>query len=109
MNAVIESSLRGMRSMRETIALAALCLFIAAGSLAAVGWMVVRAAREGLFLGEVLTLDGLLMISVGLLVTAVFGFCFLWLANDAGLWKRLRRPAGASGQAPATPEKPPES
>jgi len=95
--------------MRETLALALLCLLIALASLGAVVWAVASAAREGVLVGEILTLDGLLMISVGLLLSSMFGFCFLWLARDAGLWERVKRRRAAAPVAgnPATLEKPP--
>ncbi len=90
--------------MRETLALALLCLLIALASLGAVAWAVARAAWEGVLVGEILTLDGLLMIAVGLLVSSMFGFCFLWLARDAGWLQRLARRRAAAN--PGAPEKP---
>lgn len=90
--------------MRETQALALLCLLIALASFGAVVWAVASAAREGMLVGEILTLDGLLLISVGLLVSAMFGFCFLWLARDAGWLDRLTRRRAAAN--PAAPENP---
>lgn len=84
--------------MRETLTLALLSLLISLASLAAVAWAAVRAALDGLFVEEILTLDGLLMISVGLLVSAMFAFCFLWLARDARLldYLKSRRPGSSS-------------
>ena len=95
--------------MRETLALALLCLLIALASVGAVVWAVASAAREGLLVGEILTLDGLLMIAVGLLVSSMFGFCFLWLARDTGLWERIkrRRAAPAAALNPGPQDKPP--
>lgn len=87
--------------MRETLGLALLSLLIAVGSLAAVGWAVLRAVLRGLFVGEILSLDGLLMIALGLLISSMFGFCALWLAHDAGLLERLR-PRRASAKQPAS-------
>lgn len=95
--------------MRETLALALLCLLIAVASLGAVAWAVARAAWEGFLVGEILTLDGLLMIAVGLLVSLMFGFCFLWLARDAGLWEAVKRRRAAAPVAanPAAEGRPP--
>lgn len=98
-----------VRDMRETLALALLCLLIAVASLGAVAWAVVDAAREGVLVGEILTLDGLLMISVSLLLSVMFGFCFLWLARDTGLWEKVkrRRVAASAPANPAADDKPP--
>jgi len=95
--------------MREILALALLCLLIALASLGAVVWAVASAAREGLLVGEILTLDGLLMVAVALLVSSMFGFCFLWLARDTGLWERIkrRRAAPAAELNPGPQDKPP--
>jgi len=96
--------------MRETLVLTLLCLLIAAASLAAVVWTVVRAALEGMFVGAVLTLDSLLLISIGLLLSLMFGFCALWLARDAGLLEVVRRrraaPANPGREQPSA-ESPP--
>jgi hypothetical protein len=77
--------------MRETIALAALCLLIALASLGIAVWTAVS--------GSLFTLDGLLLVSICLLLATVFGGCFLWFAYDAGWLKLLKRPS-AAGTAP---------
>ena len=68
--------------MREIIALAVFCLLVAAGALAAAVGTAVS--------GSLFTLDGLLLVSICLLLAAVFGFCFLWLARDVGWLERLK-------------------
>jgi len=79
--------------MREVLALIGFCALVTLGCLAAA----VGAAVSG----EGITLDVLLLVSVCLTLAAVFGFCTLWLAHDAGLLENLkRRPA-----APANPGK----
>lgn len=100
---------REVFEMRETLGLAFLCLLIAVASFAVMLWVVVQAALQGLFVGEILTLDGLLMISICLLFSVVFGFCFLWLAHDAHLWEMLkgRRPPLSDGTKSPAEEKPP--
>lgn len=95
--------------MRETAALALLCLFIALAALGVVFWVIIDAARDGVLVTTVLSLDGLLMISVALLIATMFGFCFLWLAYEARLWELLksRRSALADSRQPASSEKAP--
>jgi len=75
--------------MSEIIALAVICLLIVVASLGVAGW---TALSGGLF-----SLDGLLLISICLMLAAVFGVCLLWLAYDAGWLQKLmsRRAAGA--------------
>ena len=88
--------------MRETLALIGFCAVIALACLGAAGWAMVS--------GEGITLDVLLLVSVCLTLAAVFGFCTLWLAHDAGLLAGLKRrraaPAnpGKKEATPATPE-----
>jgi hypothetical protein len=79
--------------MREIAILAFLCLFLALASVGVLVWAALS--------GPILTLDGLLLASICLLLAAVFGFCFLWLANDARLWDLLR----SRGQAAPQPNK----
>ncbi|MGH9805356.1 MAG: hypothetical protein ACRD4D_09315 [Candidatus Acidiferrales bacterium] len=78
--------------MREIIALAVICLLIVLASLGIAAWTAVS--------GSLFTLDGLLLVSICLMLAAVFGGCFLWLAYDAGWLERLksRRVAGSSPQ-----------
>ncbi len=93
--------------MRETLILSLLCLIVALVSLGVVVWAVADAALAGLLAESILTLDGLLMVSIGLLTSLVFGFCFLWTAREARLWEMLRRPSRAT--APAGNPSPEES
>lgn len=76
--------------MREVMALILFCALIAVASLGVAGWALVS--------GEGLTLDVLLLVFICLTLAAVFGFCALWLANDAGLLERFKpaRPAEAN-------------
>lgn len=102
--------------MRETLVLALLSLIVALVSLAVVIWTVADAALTGMLRSTILTLDGLLMISVGLLISLMFGFCFLWGARELRLWERLPRrrqaaaPAGNPSpketESPSEPQKP---
>ena len=73
------------RPMGEILALALFCLLVAVVSLGVVAWSAVS--------GPFFTLDNLLLTSICLLLAAVFGFCFLWLARDARLleWLKSRR------------------
>ena len=68
--------------MREIIALAAFCLLVVLASLVLAAWTALS--------GSLFTLDGLLLVSICLLLATVFGGCFLWIAYDAGLLHRLR-------------------
>lgn len=68
--------------MREIIAVAVLCLLIVLASLGLTVWTALS--------GSLFTLDGLLLVSICLLLATVFGGCFLWLAYDAGWLERLR-------------------
>ncbi len=79
--------------MREIIALAVICLLIVVASLGIVAWTAIS--------GWLLTLDGLLLVSICLMLAAVFGACFLWLAYDAGWLKKLksRRTSSAAPEA----------
>ncbi len=82
--------------MREVWALIGFCALVTLGCLVAAVWAVVS--------GEGITLDVLLLVSVCLTLAAVFGFCTLWLACDAGLLDALKRRRAA----PANPGKPAE-
>ncbi|MDA2913037.1 hypothetical protein MYX77_03600 [Acidobacteriia bacterium AH_259_A11_L15] len=95
--------------MREMLALALLCLLLALGSLGIVVWFVVDAALEGMIQSRVLTLDGLLMIAIGLAVSFAFGICFAWTVHDAHLWELVlpRRQAAAQPGNPSSQEKTP--
>ncbi len=86
--------------MRETLALIGFCALVTLICLGAAGWAVVS--------GEGITLDVLLLVSVCLTLAAVFGFCTLWLAHDAGLLEGLKRrraapanPGNKKGEPPA--------
>lgn len=68
--------------MREIIALALFCLLVAVGALAVALWTAIS--------GSLFTLDGLLLVSICLLMVTVFAFCFLWLARDAGWLERMK-------------------
>jgi hypothetical protein len=69
--------------MREALALILFCAVVVAGCLGAAGWALIS--------GEGLTLDVLLLVFVCLTLAAVFGFCGLWVAWDAGLLEPLKR------------------
>jgi hypothetical protein len=79
--------------MREIVALAVFCLLIVVACFGMVIWTAVS--------GELFTLDGLLLVSICLMLAAVFGGCFLWLAYDAGWLERpkLRRGPSSSPEA----------
>ena len=81
--------------MREMIALALLCLFVAVASLGVMVWAIVDALLDRLP-SEIINMDGLLLIAVCLLLAAIFGFCFAWLARDARLWERVKGKAVAT-------------
>lgn len=93
--------------MRETIALALVCLLLTVVSLAALVWAVGQALVDRLP-SEILNLDGLLLSAVCLLLATVFGFCFLWFARDARLWEwvknRGRLGSGAAEDPAASTE-----
>ncbi len=80
--------------MREVWGLIGFCALVTLGCLVAAVWAVLS--------GEGITLDVLLLVSVCLTLAAVFGFCTLWLACDAGLLEALKRRRAA----PANPGKP---
>ena len=77
--------------MGEIITLAVFCVLMVLASLGVAVWTAVS--------GSFFTLDGLLLVSICLLLAAVFGGCFLWLAYDAH-WldrvKRLRSPGAVA-------------
>lgn len=108
-SAVIQFLFYEVSNMRETLALALFCLLVAVLSFGVVLWVVVDATLEGMLLGAVLTLDGLLLIAIGLLIGGMFGFCFLWLMRDARLWEvvKNRRLAVSAEKNSSTEEKPP--
>lgn len=92
--------------MRETIALALVCLLLTVVSLAALVWAVGQALVDRLP-SEILNLDGLLLSAVCLLLATVFGFCFVWFARDARLWEWVKNrgrgiPAPAADSAIST-------
>ncbi|MFQ5694895.1 MAG: hypothetical protein ACE5HB_02810 [Terriglobia bacterium] len=74
--------------MREEIVLTFFCLFVVLASLGVLVW--------GAVTGPLLSLDGLLLVSICLSVAALFAFFFLWMARDVGLWERLKRGRGAA-------------
>lgn len=85
--------------MRETVVLALICLLMTFVCLAALAWALGVAVVDRLP-SEFLNLDGLLLAAICLLLTTVFGFCFAWLARDAGLWAMVKaRRREAVGQA----------
>jgi hypothetical protein len=86
--------------MREVLALILFCLLIAVACLGAAAW--------ALLSGEGLTLDVLLLVFVCLTLTAVFGFCAVWVAWDAGLLEPLKRRMGAANPGKADSKKPAE-
>ena len=96
---------REVAEMRETLALAGLCLLIAVVSLGVMLWAVVDAFLDHLP-SEVFNVDSLLLIAICLFMSTVFGFCAAWIARDAGLWPvvRNRRPASSDPKNP--PPKP---
>lgn len=77
--------------MREIIALALLCLLLAVGPLAVLAWAAVS--------GSLFSMDGLLLATICLTLAAVFGFCFLWLARDGGLWEMLKSHRASSSHS----------
>ncbi len=85
--------------MREALALIVFCAVIALTCLGAAAWAVVS--------GEGITLDVLLLVSVCLTLAAVFGFCTLWLAHDAGLLEGLKRRRAAPANPGKEKAKPP--
>ncbi|MFQ5723743.1 MAG: hypothetical protein ACE5G6_04565 [Terriglobia bacterium] len=96
--------------MREVLALALLCLLLALGSLGFVVWFVVDAALEGMLRGRVFTLDGLLLVAIGLTVSFAFGLCFAWTLRDADLRELLlprRQPAAQPGNPSSKDNTPP--
>jgi len=78
--------------MREIIALSLLCLLLAIGPLAVLGWAALS--------GPIFSMDGLLLAAICLTLAAIFGVCFLWLASEARLWELLksRRAGGAESK-----------
>ena len=85
--------------MREALALVGFCALITLGCVAAAVWAVVS--------GEGITLDVLLLVFVCLTLAAVFGFCTLWLAHDAGLLEALKRRRAAPANPGKQPSAPP--
>lgn len=69
--------------MRETIALALLCLVITLASLGAVVATLLR--------GELFTMDGLLLAAICLTLAAIFFPFLLWLVSASPLREKLRR------------------
>lgn len=79
-----------MEPTREVMGLTLLCLVLAVACLAA---MVAGVLAMPLF-----SLDGLLLVAICLTLSAFFGLCFLWLAYEARLWERFKRPHTATAE-----------
>jgi len=84
------------RPMGEILALALFCLLVAVVSLGVVAWSAIS--------GPFFSLDSLLLTSICLLLAAVFGFCFLWLARDARLLEWLKSRRDQTSQPDDTPK-----
>ncbi|MFQ5777528.1 MAG: hypothetical protein ACE5IP_05930 [Terriglobia bacterium] len=69
--------------MRETIALALLCLVITLASLGAVVATLLR--------GELFTMDGLLLAAICLTLATIFFFFLVWLISASSLREKFRR------------------
>lgn len=80
--------------MRETIALMLFCFLMVLASLGVLLWAILQ--------GNIFSMDGLLLAAICLLVSSVFGICFVWLAHDTGLGEMLRRPRQASSEPART-------